>query len=374
MNWKVVLVLVLLLSSLPIALGQDSPYYSNPDGSYVTVPLENLEVTFTDRYGIRHRALIYLPPGFDSSGKYPAVICCGGWMGCLEGYTIMPRMLAYHGYVAMLFEPTLEHTLVSSMVLSAVTPKWVQDVQDAITYLTEQSPVKDSVDPNRIGIEGHSMGGFTVSRVRVVDNRVKAVIALSDATPLAGLFKQVPLMIITGDFDIVVNDQLVAIPAYYVAEPPKELIVIKGGIHAGFTNSQESYYPNPPWQHYTWEHYASAWFDYWIKGDGDAVQKLTRTLYTPDGTECLSVLHRSVYNFGEGDVVIAGPRLEPASSTSGKGSSNASSPQSASGERGQQGGGLGGILADVLSKMVAQLLPRLAEAFVRLFSSFRLPI
>jgi dienelactone hydrolase len=366
----------LFLFSLPVALGQDSSYYSNPDGSHVSIPLENFEVTFTDRYGIPHRALIYLPPGFDSSGRYPAVICCGGWMGFLEMYTIMPRMLAYHGYVAMLFEPTLETTPISSMVLSTVTPKWVQDVQDAITYLTEQSPVKDSVDSGRIGIEGHSMGGFTVSEAPVVDDRVKAVIALSDATPLAGLFKQVPLMIITGDFDIVVNDQLVAIPAYYAAQPPKELIVIKGGTHDGFSNLLEPYYPKPPWQHYTWEHYASAWFDYWLKGDGDAVQKLTHTLYTPDGTECLSAAHRSVYNFGEGDVVIAGPRLEspPASSTSGTGSSSTSSPESTSGGQGQQGGGLGSLLAGALSKIVAQLLPRLAEAFARLFSSFRLPL
>lgn len=372
MKPKIGLVLAFLfLFSLPVALGQDSSYYSNPDGSHVSVPLENLEVTFTDRYGIPHRALICLPPDFDSSRKYPAVICCGGWMGFLEMYTIMPRILAYHGYIAMLFEPTLETTLVSSMILSTVTPKWVQDVQDAITYLTEQSPVKNSVDPSKIGIEGHSMGGFTVSREAVVDTRVKAVIALSDATPLAGLFKQVPLMIITGDFDIVVNDQLVAIPAYYAAQPPKELIVIKYGTHDGFSNLLEPYYPKAPWQHYTWEHYASAWFDYWLKNDESALQKLTHTLYTPNGTECLSAVHRSVYNFGEGDVVIAGPRLESPSQPSVSTSQATSSTPPASGQT--QGGGWGSLLGDLFSKIIGQFLPRLAEAFSRFLSSLKFP-
>jgi hypothetical protein len=79
----------------------------------------------------------------------------------------------------------------------------------------------------------------------------------------------------------VVNDQLVAIPAYYAAQPPKELIVIKYGTHDGFSNLLEPYYPKAPWQHYTWEHYASAWFDYWLKNDESAFQKLTHTSTHP---------------------------------------------------------------------------------------------
>jgi hypothetical protein len=176
----------------------------------------------------------------------------------------MPRMLAYHGYVAMLFQPTLETTPISSMVLSTVTPKWVQDVQDAITYLTEQNPVKGS------------------------------------------------------------------------------------------------------------EHYASAWFDYWLKNDESALQKLTHTLYTPDGTECLSAVHRSVYNFGEGDVVIAGPRLESPSQPSVSTSQATSSTPPASGQT--QGGGWGILLGDLFSKIIGQFLPRLAEALSRFLFSLKFPL
>jgi len=316
MKYRIVSLLVVGVMILGFAgLSLAEEYYASPYGTDVTLPPEfddSIKVIFTDRLGIPHPAVIYLPRHFDPSKKYPAIVCTGGWMGSLEMYNIMAKMLAYHDYIAMQIHPTLETTLISSMVLSAVTLKWVHDVQDAITYLIERSPVKQWVDPGRIGVEGHSMGGFTVSRVAVLDDRVKAVVALSNGTIIAGPFKKCPVMVITGDFDIIINDQLFAYPYYYACTPPKELIVIKGGTHDGFSNLVDPFYPKPPWQHWTWEYYATAWFDYWLKGDQSALKKLTNTLYTPYGVECLSAVHNSVYNFGDGDHVIAGPgKLDP---------------------------------------------------------------
>ena len=48
-------------------------------------------------------------------------------------------------------------------------------------------------------------------------------------------------------------------------------------------------------------YYIIAWFDYWLKGDPEAIYRFTAPI------DHLSPRFASRYNLGEGDVVIAGP-------------------------------------------------------------------
>src|SRR6185312_11145354 len=84
------------------------------------------------------------------------------------------------------------------------------DVEAVIDDLLAKSAGGDpmlagTVDGNRIGALGHSLGGRTSTRVLKVDPRVKAVLALAPARSgtLAGDFGSIdrPLMVLIGDAD-----------------------------------------------------------------------------------------------------------------------------------------------------------------------------
>mgnify|MGYP001131490364 CR=1 FL=1 len=77
---------------------------------------------YEDRLGIVHRAAICLPPEFNESQKYPAIVICGGWTNSLEETLSIARHVAEWGYIAMVVEPTAKNTCVASMLLGGLPP------------------------------------------------------------------------------------------------------------------------------------------------------------------------------------------------------------------------------------------------------------
>ena len=130
------------------------------------------------------------------------------------------------------------------------------------------------------------MGGFAVTDEALKDGRIKTVIALSDADIYAIKNLKIPVMVITGDFDLIINDNLVAIPGYNAANPPKELVVIKFGTHNGFTNL---IWPMPPWNHNVTLYYLSSWLDCFLREDKEScktLEKPHRYLSTLSESKC----------------------------------------------------------------------------------------
>ena len=101
------------------------------------------------------------------------------------------------------------------------------------------SPLRGAVDPARIGVAGHSMGGMTTLAVAgntcCHDARIKAAVILAGReTPFgSGQFWSriiTPILLVHGDADynVVYTDGR---KAYANAPPPRFLLTILGGDH-----------------------------------------------------------------------------------------------------------------------------------------------
>ena len=292
--------------------------------------IEIIDVTFENSSGRELSALLCLP---DDEGKHPAIVGCGGWAGSLHQYNNWPKFLAENGYIVLWIEPTFETSALLSMFGLSV---WPQDIRDAVDWLLDTSPAREIVDKERIGLMGHSLGSIAVTKEAESDSRIKAVVALSTPNPSAMRDLEAPLMVISGDLDLSLYEivgflrnflmpcmifeplcllslplllpisallnmaSLIALPAYYYAEPPKEIIVISGGTHNGMSKIGDAVWPKPYWEIDMCEHYSLAWFDYFLKMDRRAYSYLVE----PYGE--LSLFYPSLYDLGKGEEVIGG--------------------------------------------------------------------
>ncbi len=139
-------------------------------------------------------------------GKHRAVIALHGSGGIREGWSTQPAtLMAGQGYCVFLlhffertgtvradYETTHRHF-----------PDWMRTIGDAITFAA-QNP---SVDANRIGLLGFSLGAFLALAVASVDPRVKAVVEFFGGLPeeLQGAPRMPPVLILHGEDDRVVS-------------------------------------------------------------------------------------------------------------------------------------------------------------------------
>jgi hypothetical protein len=232
---------------------------------------------YTEKDGRNTTGHLFWP--LERSGKIPGIIIVGreGMISSPELYFWLGEGLAREGYVSMLVQPTSESSLLVSTIC-AINGTWKGDIIDAIDFLTQESFVKDMVDENNIGLVGHSGGGMAVMGAAQLDERVKTVVVISKGDLTSVDTFQKPVQIITGEFDWlnpgIVPSIFEALPLYELANPPKQLIVVKSGTHLGFTSFLHSMYPRPSWQHETTLHYTTLWFDYWLKGKDAAREGL----------------------------------------------------------------------------------------------------
>jgi dienelactone hydrolase len=108
----------------------------------------------------------------------------------------------------------------------------------ALDYLTRQSAVRDRVDPDRLAVIGHSMGGG--GTINAVERRpsLKAAIPLAPFSPSQNLSTdRVPTMIIAGQNDTVVTpSSLDALYATMPAATQSAFVQIAGADHLYFTH------------------------------------------------------------------------------------------------------------------------------------------
>ncbi len=138
-------------------------------------------------------------------GKHRAVIALHGSGGIREGWSTQPAsLMAGQGYSVFLlhFFDRTGTVRADYETTQRYFPDWMRTVGDAITFAA-QNP---SVDADRIGLLGFSLGSFLALAVASVDPRVKAVVDFFGGLPeeLHGTPRMPPVLILHGEDDRVV--------------------------------------------------------------------------------------------------------------------------------------------------------------------------
>ncbi|HTI27962.1 MAG TPA: ricin-type beta-trefoil lectin domain protein [Kutzneria sp.] len=108
----------------------------------------------------------------------------------------------------------------------------------ALDYLTTKSPVRDRVDPSRLSVLGHSMGGGGVVYATEHRPALKAAVALAPFSPSQNMATDtVPTMVIGGQNDTVVTPSYVdSLYATMPAATPSDFAQIAGADHVYYTH------------------------------------------------------------------------------------------------------------------------------------------
>src|SRR4051812_29029591 len=267
--------------------------------------------TFTDPEGQKLDARLFLP--CDASchdmpaglrrfkAPYPAVVVVHGGSANQEMYWWGAEPLAEAGYMVLSFQvPTAENT--GPTVFPA-------DTKAALDFLTatpahptkarEFNPRWRSLDRRRIGLAGHSAGGFAVSQVGQEDSRVSAIVSWDRAqsSPMRpDLPLRTPALFFTADYNC--QKVPVCVPQPYTAPPDPHgpgdkdsdftrlraagvdtmKVSLRAATHLDFTQfgiaGTGSRYGAAVAEYYT-----LAWFDRYLRRAPGALERLTATRF-----------------------------------------------------------------------------------------------
>ncbi|MBI6853233.1 alpha/beta hydrolase [Pseudomonas cichorii] len=156
-----------ILISLP-AIGQSASPVTVAQGVNA---VGSQKVTFNNS-DVRMVGNLYLPPGYDKSKKYPAIVVAHPWGGVKEQTSgLYAQQLATKGFVTLAFDA-------SHYGESGGEPRYLEDpvarvgdIRSAVGYLASLS----QVDVNHIGALGVCAGGGYTLHEAQTDLRVKAV-------------------------------------------------------------------------------------------------------------------------------------------------------------------------------------------------------
>ncbi len=112
--------------------------------------------------------IVHHPTATDD-GPFPAVVVAPGFLGSSANYGWLGPFLASRGYVVLLMDTTTRLDL---------PPNRGQQALAALDHLTGASAVRHLVDPERLGVVGHSMGGGGALEAARSRPTLRAVVAL----------------------------------------------------------------------------------------------------------------------------------------------------------------------------------------------------
>jgi pimeloyl-ACP methyl ester carboxylesterase len=237
-------------------------------------------------------------------GAFPVIVALEGLQGNIGMYRWWHVLFADAGYIVLAFDFTGQGMSTGSDDDTEATR--VADTSRALDYLLQESPVRNFINTQQIGLIGHSMGAITTLEVQDRDPRFRAAIAAApiseDSSDFA--YSAIPIMLQTGDHDgpiapiPFVNPQVVR-PVYDKLESDKALIVAEAASHAQHTNYP--IVPTPTWSREIAGIYSLAWMDYYLRGDVAALPLLRAShphLSSLHGSEVLIGGQRTVLRTG----------------------------------------------------------------------------
>ncbi len=240
------------------------------------------------------KVAIWKPVGVPPPDGYPVILFSHGFTSCDTQSSFLTAALAQAGYFVLAADhhdavcgggPDSEQSFLSRLAhtrseqpfhkpeaWSDATYRNRRDDLEAIldTILKEKSFQGIPIDSTRIGLAGHSLGGYTVLAMAGAwpswkDGRVKAVLALS---PYCAPFitkgdlghLDVPVMYQGGTLDLgITPDVRRKGGAYDLTSTPKYFVELRGAGHLAWTDINKLY-------HARINEYSVAFFDRYLKG------------------------------------------------------------------------------------------------------------
>lgn len=178
-------------------------------------------------------------------GPFPLVVFAHGFTGSPAAYDGLIRAWAAAGYVVAAPAFPLSNGKAPGGPTPNDLPNQPGDVSFVITQVLllahGDGPLRGAVDPNHVGVAGHSMGGFTTLGVVLNtcchDDRVTAAVVLSGSeVPFPGgsftVRDPTPTLFVHGDADDVVPYSA-GRRAFSDAVAPKYFVTLLGADHVG---------------------------------------------------------------------------------------------------------------------------------------------
>ncbi|MGC5054768.1 ricin-type beta-trefoil lectin domain protein [Micromonospora sp. DT48] len=183
------------------ASAADNPYERGPDPTRTSVatergPFANTSVSVPSGHGFNGGRIYY--PTDTSQGTFGAIAISPGYTALFSvELAWMGPWLASHGFVVIGIETNSTNDFDTARGTQLLA---------ALDYLTQQSPVRDRIDPSRLAVSGHSMGGGGALSAAMRRSSLKAVVGITPFSPSSNLASnQVPTMVISGQADTVVT-------------------------------------------------------------------------------------------------------------------------------------------------------------------------
>ncbi|SCF17189.1 Dienelactone hydrolase [Micromonospora coriariae] len=183
------------------ASAADNPYQRGPDPTRTSVtaengPFANTSVSVPTGYGFNGGRIYY--PTDTSQGTFGAIAISPGYTALFSAELAwMGPWLASHGFVVIGIETNSRNDFDTARGTQLLA---------ALDYLTQQSPIRDRVDPNRLAVAGHSMGGGGALSAASRRSSLRAVVGIAPYSPSSNLANdRVPTMIFSGQADTVVT-------------------------------------------------------------------------------------------------------------------------------------------------------------------------
>lgn len=175
---------------------------------------------------------------------YPILLFSHGSCGYPLQSIFLTALLASHGFVVVA-PPHPGNTIndfpscSSGNALASAAVERPQDIRFALDEMLAEdldsgSPFFGAIDETRVGMSGHSFGGFTTYLVINQDSRFSVAIPMAPAVPPAHVLT-VPSLTMLGQIDSTVNNAAIR-SAHDDAQAPKYLAEIAHAGHYAFSN------------------------------------------------------------------------------------------------------------------------------------------
>ncbi|WP_433129882.1 cellulose binding domain-containing protein [Micromonospora sp. CA-240977] len=214
----------------------DSPYQRGPDPTAASVaatrgPFATTQATVPAGNGFNGGYVYY--PTDTSLGTWGAVAIVPGYSALFANEEAwMGPWLASFGFVVIGIETNSRTDGADARATQLLA---------ALDYLTRTSPVRDRVDPNRLGVMGHSAGGAGTLLAALRRPTLKAAVGLAPGTPGNNLnmsTTQVPTLLLSGQNDGTVTPSYVqGIYNTLPASVEHAWAELAGNDHLSFTRS-----------------------------------------------------------------------------------------------------------------------------------------